>query len=164
MIAHCFTPHPYRIANRINHRLDLRRIVAITRMTGSVPDGRMTKRPLPANSASACAMTAFTVSIVQRLAAREADIFQKLRNRFEQVQHLACGLARSTSSASTCSAATSAVAGRGVVEQDHMPRLLTAHIHPARAHFFKNIAVANLGAYQLQMLALPKSVPAPGWT
>ena len=31
---------------------------AITRITGSVPDGRITKRPLPASSASAFAMTA----------------------------------------------------------------------------------------------------------
>jgi len=35
---------------------------AITRITGSVPDGRMTSRPLPASSASASAITALTAS------------------------------------------------------------------------------------------------------
>ena len=35
---------------------------AITRITGSVPDGRMTRRPVPRNSASAVAITALTAS------------------------------------------------------------------------------------------------------
>ena len=40
-----------------------------------------------------------------------------------------------------------------MVEQDHMPGLLAADIDAVVAHFFEDVSVANLRAYEFQLLA-----------
>ena len=51
-----------------------------------------------------------------------------------------------------------------MVGQDDVPRLLAADIAAALAHRFQHIAVADLGAVELELLGLPAAARARGWT
>ena len=81
---------------------------AMTRISGSVPDLRITRRPRPSSSASAAAIALLHADPLRAArAAVEADVLEQLRHRLELAQQFARRACRaSTSAASTCSPAT----------------------------------------------------------
>src|SRR3546814_6563219 len=89
----------------------------------------------------------------ERLAAGEADILQQLRHRVELVQQFAGGFFRYDHFGEQLQRRERAVAGRRMIRQDHVPRLLAADVEPALAHPFEDVAVADLGAFEPQPLA-----------
>ena len=128
----------------------------ITRITGSVPDGRMIRRPLrPA--AARRRRSRNHLGMFQRLAVLIADVLEDLRQRIETVadfrhrpvvlldhrQNLQCG--------------DEAVAGGGVVRQDDVAGRLAAEIVAVLAHMLEHVAVAHRRADQFD--ALPFEMP-----
>jgi hypothetical protein len=87
------------------------------------------------------------------LSPEKADVLQKLRHRIEQMQHFAGRLPAFDELRQYLKRGNRAVACRGMVEKDHMPRLFTTDIDTMLAHFFENIAVTDFGTHQFQMLA-----------
>ena len=123
---------------------------AITRISGSVPDLRMTRRPLPSSSASAAAIRLRTLSASSGLPAGEADVLEQLRQRLELVEQLARRRLGLDQRGEHLQRRDQAVAGRRMVGEDDVPRLLAADIVAARAHRLEHVAVADLGAQQLE--------------
>jgi hypothetical protein len=127
----------------------------MTRITGSVPDGRTTSRPWPLSRFGA-GDRRLHLGIFERLAAAVAHVLEHLRQRLEAVadfrhrlvlfhhrQHLQRG--------------DKAVAGRGVVGQDDVAGRLAADIVAVLAHVLEHVAVADRRAHQrkLQLLQMP---------
>ena len=116
----------------------------MTRISGSVPDLRMTSRPRPSSSASAAAMRFLNAVGLERLrAAVEADVLEQLRQRLELAQHLArrrLGFDQGGEHLEPCD---QPVAGGRMVGEDDVARLLAADIAAALAHLLEHVAVAD---------------------
>src|SRR3546814_16106075 len=84
--------------------------------------------------------------VVERLAAGEADILQKLWHRVELMQQFARRLRGRDELGEQLQRRERSVAGRRMVRQDHMSRLFAADIEAAFLHPFEHMAVAHLCA------------------
>ena len=138
---------------------------AMTRISGSVPDLRITSRPRPPSSLSAAAMRCLDRVGLERRAAVEADILEQLRHRLElraAARSPACPA--STSAASTCSPATSPSPVVAWSVRMMWPDCSPPTLQPHLAHRLEHIAVADLGADAGRARPRPASARARGWT
>ena len=135
---------------------------AITRISGSVPDLRITSRPRPPSSRLGRRRSrALTAIRLERRAAVEADVLEQLRHRLEQVQQLARRLARLDQRGEHLQPRDQPVAGRRMVGKDDVARLLAADIAALRAHRLEHIAVADLGAHAASRPCSPRQRSSP---
>src|SRR3546814_19531597 len=98
--------------------------------------------------------------VVERLAAGEADILQKLWHRVELMQQFARRLRGRDELGEQLPRRESSVAGRRMVRQEHLSRLFAAHIEPAFLHPFEHMAVAELGPLAPMPLAIQNAFEA----
>ena len=87
--------------------------------------------------------------LLERLAAVEADVAQHLRQRLEDPADLARPAAGAENDGQNLQGGDQAVAGRRVVAEDDVPRLLAADVEAVAAHVVDDVAVADLGALQV---------------
>src|SRR3546814_19219290 len=88
--------------------------------------------------------------VVERLAAGEADILQKLWHRVELMQQFARRLRGRDELGEPLQRRARSVAGRRMVRQDTLSRLFAADIKAAFLHPFEHMAVADLGSLKPQ--------------
>jgi len=121
----------------------------MTRMSGSVPEGRMTRRP-SCRGDGGVFDRCLDRRLLERLAAGNMDILQQLRHRSNFFDSSLTGRFCRLMQASTCSAETSP---SPVVEKSDNTMWPDVHtdIQPMRTHVLDDIAVADLGAVQLQL-------------
>ncbi len=105
-------------------------------------------------------MAVTTLDASKRLAALEADVLEDLRQGFEPVADLGHGLVHLENDRQHLKRGDEAVAGRRIVGQDDVARLLTADVETVLAHVLQHIAVADRGACQLQAEAAEKPLEA----
>ncbi len=123
----------------------------MTRITGSVPDGRMTSRPdLPSLDLPVVDRAAHR-HVVERLAAiLVADVLQDLRQRLEPLADLAHRLAALRHHREHLQRGDQAVAGGREIRQHDMARLLAADIVAVLAHLLDHVAVADRRAREIE--------------
>ena len=123
---------------------------AMTRISGSVPDGRMTRRPLVAEPVAGVFDRRLDRRALQRLAAGEAHVLQELRHRLELAADFADRPVRPLDAGQHLQRRDQPVAGGREIRQHDMAGLFAADIQPMRAHVLDHVAVADLGAVKLQ--------------
>ena len=120
---------------------------AITRISGSVPDLRMTSRPRPCELGLGGGDALLdAVGLERRLPPLKRTFFSSCGTGSNWWSTSLAGLPASTSAASTCSAGDQPVAGGRMVAEDDVPRLLAADVARLLAHRLEHVAVADLGA------------------
>ena len=136
----------------------------MTRMTGSVPDARTTRRPLLAELLAAVLDGARDTRIRQRLSGLESHIPQDLRHRIESTADLAHRLILLLDNCQDLQGGNESVAGRAMIQEDNMAGLLAAEIKPFLPHVFEHIAVSDGGARKRKAEVLRDSVRGRGST
>ena len=147
--------------------LDQRRIVAL----GHHPDQRLGARLADDQAAAALELgfgggdaLAHAVGLERLGAAVEADVLEQLRQRLELAQQLARRRFGLDQRGKHLQPGDQPVAGRRMIGEDDVARLLAADVAAALAHLLEHIAVADLGAEQLEALLRRASARGRGWT
>ena len=118
----------------------------ITRTTGSVPEGRNSTRPFSPSSASAAATAADQVPVAGGGFLVDAlDVDQHLRKHRHGGGEFLEGLARGLDAGRDVQAGEHAVAGGGVVGEDHVSGLFPAEVVAPGAHALEHVAVPHAG-------------------
>ena len=131
---------------------------AMTRTSGSVPDGRSKHAARAAEPRVRVRHGGHHPRMLERRAASEADVAQQLRQRLEQLADLARRLSGADQHCQHLQRGDQPVAGRGVVGEDHVAGLLAAEVHAARAHLLDDVAVTHPGPVQGQPLRLQEAL------
>ena len=124
---------------------------AMTRISGSVPDLRMTRRPVPSSSRLGGGDRRFR-RCPPRAARRrlEADVLEQLRQRLELAQQLARGRLAPRPARRAPAAPRRGRRRWCMIGEDDVAGLLAADVEAALAHLLEHVAVADLGAQQRQ--------------
>ncbi len=120
----------------------------MTRITGSVPDGRTIRRPWPLRRCLGVLDGGADLGVLERLAALVAHVLHHLRQRLEAVADLRHRLVLLLHHGQHLQRGEQAVAGRGVVGQDDVARRLAADIVAVLAHVLEHVAVADRRAHE----------------
>ena len=132
----------------------------MTRITGSVPERRITSRPAPAEPGLAAGDRRLDRAAVEREGLAVAHAARTLRHRGEQAADFARRPSGLDDRGQNLQRRDQAVAGRRIIGEDDVARLLAAEIAAESAHLFDDIAVADRGAVQLDVLAVEKALEA----
>ena len=136
----------------------------MTRMTGSVPDGRITSRPAIAELFLASIDRFLHAAILKRLAALIAHVREKLRHRLETLAHFADRTARRHDDRQHLQRRDEAVARRYVVGHDDMAGLFAADVEAVLAHVLDDVAVTDRRPGKRQAKALQVALEDRGST
>jgi hypothetical protein len=122
----------------------------ITRSSGSVPLARISTRPLsPSSASTACCSAARRVLARQSAPGLQAHVDQHLREQRHVGQQLGQGAAAAHTGLQHLQRADQAVAGGVLVQHQQVARALAAQHPAALRQLFEHIAVADLGAHEL---------------